>query len=61
MQRTFLDIWEVAHDEFFNQNVEEKAVRRKVAEQYMYELYELKEYVDAGLGNINAFCEQTRC
>lgn len=22
MQRTFLDIWEVAHDEFFNQGVE---------------------------------------
>jgi hypothetical protein len=31
MQRTFLDIWEIAHDEFFNQEVEEKLVRRKVA------------------------------
>ena len=42
MQRTFLDIWEIAHDEFFNQGVEEKLVRRKVAEQYMFEIYELK-------------------
>jgi hypothetical protein len=31
MQRTFLDIWEIAHDEFFNQEVEEKLVRRKLA------------------------------
>jgi hypothetical protein len=41
--------------------VEEKIVRRKVAEQYMFELYELKEYVDAGLGNLNAFVDKTRC
>lgn len=60
MQRTFLEIWEVAHDEFFNQHVEEKAVRKKIAESYMYELYELKEYVDAGLGNLNALIEKTR-
>lgn len=60
MQRTFLEIWEVAHDEFFNQHVEEKLVRKKIAEQYMYELYELKEYVDAGLGNLNALMEKTR-
>lgn len=39
MQRTFLDIWEDAHNDFFNKDVEEKVVRRKVAEQYMFELY----------------------
>jgi len=36
MQRTILDIWEVAHNDFFNLEVEEKIVRRKVAEQYMF-------------------------
>ena len=39
MQRTFLDIWEDAHNDFFNKDVEEKVVRRKVSEQYMFELY----------------------
>lgn len=27
----------------------------------MFEIYELKQYVDAGLGTINAFVEKTRC
>lgn len=27
----------------------------------MFEIYELKEYVDAGLGSISAFCPKSRC
>lgn len=37
-----------------------KAVRRKVAEQFMFELYELKEFVDAGMTNICFEIHNTR-
>ena len=42
LQRTFLDIWEIAHDDLFVKGVEAKIVRRKVAEQYMFELFQIK-------------------
>jgi hypothetical protein len=32
-----------------------------VAEQFMFELYELKEYVDSGLASINFAVDKTRC
>lgn len=35
-------------------------MRRKVAEQFMFELYELKEFVDAGMTNICFQIHSTR-
>ena len=32
----------------FNHNVEGKAMRRKLAEQYMFELYQFKEFLTSG-------------
>lgn len=60
IQRSFLDIWEVAHDDLFVKHLEEKIVRRKVSEQFMFELYELKEYVDSGLSSISFMVDRTQ-
>ena len=61
LQRNFLEIWETGHEELFVQHLPEKDVRRKIAEQYMFEIYELKEYVDSGLANLNFFIDKTKC
>ena len=53
IQRTFIDIWEPAHEEIFVKHEDVKLVRRKVAEQFLFELYELREYVDSGMATIN--------
>jgi len=42
-------------------HIEAKAVRRKVAEQFMFELFEVKEYVDSGMASINFALDRTRC
>ena len=42
IQRTFLDIWHQSHEELFVKSEDLKVIRRKVAEQFMFELYELK-------------------
>ena len=51
IQRSFLDIWNKAHDDIFVKEEDVKLVRRKVAEQFMFELYEMKEYIDSGLSS----------
>ena len=37
-----------------------KVVRRKVAEQFMFELFQINEFVDAGMASINFLLEETR-
>jgi hypothetical protein len=56
-----MDIWEIAHDDLFVKHLEAKVVRRKLAEQFMFELYELKEYVDSGLASLNFAVARTQC
>jgi hypothetical protein len=53
IQRTFMDIWEHAHHNLFTEHEDVKLVRRKVAEQFMFELFEIKEFVDSGMATIN--------
>jgi hypothetical protein len=60
-QRTFLNIWEVAHEDLFVKHLDAKVVRRKVGEQFMFELYEIKEYVDSGMASINFLLDRARC
>jgi hypothetical protein len=60
MQRTFLDIWKIGHKEYFEDHIDVKKVRNKISEQYMFELYMLKEYVDSGFGNINFILTDSR-
>jgi hypothetical protein len=42
IQRTFLDIMDIAHKDMFVDHLDHKSVRRKVAEQFMFELTQLK-------------------
>jgi hypothetical protein len=60
IQRTFLDIMKIAHKDLFVDHMDHKLVRRKVAEQFMFELTQLKEFVDAGLASLNFAVEKTQ-
>ena len=60
IQRTFADLWEQGHNNLFLEKDDFKAVKRKVAEQFMFELYELKEYVDSGMAVLNFMSDVSR-
>jgi hypothetical protein len=54
-QRVMLDIFETADREFFEEGKSYDDVRQKVAERYLFELFQNKEFLDASFGRYQAF------
>ncbi len=59
-QRVMLEIFEKADQEFFEEGKSYDDVRQKVAERYLFELFQNKEFLDASLGRYQAFFPLTQ-
>jgi hypothetical protein len=59
-QRTFIDIWKQTHENFFVKEESIKVIKKKIAEQYIFELYQVKEFIDSGLTSLRDLLTSTR-
>jgi hypothetical protein len=52
-QRTFLEVLERGEKSFLEENVKYSDVRKQVAEEYIFEIYQMGEFINAGFGRFS--------